>query len=103
MRTIRGNSRTPWPTATSAPALPSRLPLAIVTAVTGPGIITPERDMTITEARKTRIFNIKSKLQKIHPPNTNPQIKIYTCKKRFTDKTILRESMFNINQASAVS
>ncbi len=47
----------PWPKAIRAPPFPLSLPFAMVTAVTGPGIITPESDMMATEARKIRTFS----------------------------------------------
>ena len=40
--------------------VPLFLPLAIVTAITGPGIITPERDIITTEKRNRGTFRIGS-------------------------------------------
>ncbi len=42
---MRGNSTSPWPTAIHIPASRSSYPFATAAANTGPGIITPLRDM----------------------------------------------------------
>ena len=52
MRTIRGISIIPWPRAMSAPASLRVAPLVIVTAVTGPGAMTPVSDIAVTVARR---------------------------------------------------
>ena len=53
IKTISGNSTMPCPTAISAPAYRERAPIAMAAAVTGPGAITPESDITITSAKKS--------------------------------------------------
>ncbi|GAH47918.1 unnamed protein product, partial [marine sediment metagenome] len=48
IKIIRGNSIIPCPMAISVPAHRDRVPIATAAAVTGPGAITPESDITTT-------------------------------------------------------
>jgi len=51
MRNINGNSIIPCPKEIKTPAILSLDPFAIVTANRGPGAITPDNDMKITESK----------------------------------------------------
>jgi hypothetical protein len=51
MRNIKGNSITPCPKEIKIPAILSLNDFAIVTANRGPGVITPDKDMKITDVR----------------------------------------------------
>ena len=51
-RRIIGSSTMPWPSAMSRPASLRCRPFVTVTAVTGPGAITPVREMVVTVASK---------------------------------------------------
>jgi hypothetical protein len=52
MKNIKGNSMTPCPKEIKTPAILSLNDFAIVTANRGPGAITPDNDMKITESKK---------------------------------------------------
>jgi hypothetical protein len=52
-RKISGNSIKPCPKAIKTPATLFLQPFATVTAKSGPGIMMPDKDMKITESRKT--------------------------------------------------
>ena len=51
MRNIRGNSTIPCPREIRNPAALSLDPFAIATAKTGPGVITPDKDIEMTDSR----------------------------------------------------
>ena len=53
MKNIKGNSTTPCPSAISNPAVFRFAAFSKVTANKGPGIKTPDKDMSTTEARNT--------------------------------------------------
>jgi len=54
MDIISGNSMIPWPIATKAPAWGELLPFPNVTALIGPGAITPDRDIITASKRKVK-------------------------------------------------
>ena len=54
MDIISGNSIIPWPTAINAPAWGDSFPLHIVTAVTGPGAMIPDREINTASKRKVK-------------------------------------------------
>ena len=62
MRNIRGNSMTPCPRAIKAPAVFHLEAFWMVTANSGPGNMTPDRDMSTTEIKNKVKSGINSNL-----------------------------------------
>jgi len=63
----------PWPTAIRAPTSLRLVPLIMVSAVTGPGIMTPVSEISITEARNSGrlevfVIVVKTTLSIPYPP-----------------------------------
>ena len=56
IKIISGNSMIAWPSASNAPAYLLRALIVITVAVTGPGCIAPEQDITNTLIRKSSRF-----------------------------------------------
>ena len=52
INSISGSSTMPWPIAIRAPAWRERVPAASVAAVTGPGAMTPDMEITIACSKK---------------------------------------------------